>query len=66
MTNRRYEDLSRKEQNTVFTHYKQCMEDETMECRKQHRNVQEFWEAHKEQDYPNWTDKPEENLTKPI
>lgn len=51
MKNKQYENLTKKEKEIVKKHFKACMKDNTMNCYKEHKNIIEFWEAHKEIDY---------------
>lgn len=48
---RTWNELSSEEKKKVEAHYKACIADESMGCQL-HNDVEEFWEAHKEMDYP--------------
>jgi len=54
MSKRKWNELSEKETEIVKRHYEECMNDKSMECRNIHKNIIDFWESHKEMDYPNW------------
>ncbi len=54
MSKRLFSELTDEEKKKVRIHYEQCMKDKTMECFKLHQSIGEFWEAHKEMDYPDW------------
>lgn len=54
-----YPELNKDEQRIVRRHYKACMHDTSMDCRKIHSDLISFWEAHREADtdygkYDGW------------
>lgn len=50
----KFSELTNKQKETVKKHYEACILDRTMKCSSEHKNIEEFWEAHKEMDYPEW------------
>lgn len=52
-----FNDLSEEQKIMVRKHYKICMKDKSMECRKEHRNINEFWVAHQEEDFFDFLNK---------
>ena len=50
MRNLPYKLLNNKEKAIVRKHYLICMSDKSMECHKLHKNIKDFWEAHRIED----------------
>lgn len=59
-----FKGLNGKEKKIIKVFYKECMSDKTMECHKLHKNINAFWEEHREVDtndgtYNGWVDENE-------
>ena len=54
MSKREFNELTEEEKSKVKIHFEQLMNDKNQDCHKLHKNIEDFWEAHKEADYPNW------------
>jgi len=54
-----YKKLNITEKKIVKRHFEYCMNDNSMSCKKEHRNILDFWEAHRKADtnfgkYAGW------------
>ena len=47
--------LDIKEKCIIEKHFKTCMKDKIMDCYKKHKNIIDFWEAHREADTEDGT-----------
>jgi len=50
----KFQDLNKKQKNKVERLYNILMKDKSMDCRRLHKDINDFWESHKEQDFPQF------------